>query len=217
MTATKTRAGAGPGPRPPRTQRGRDKHVRLRHVASEMFLTYGYDGVSIDDIVATAGGSKTNVYSQFGGKEQLFATVIGDLCDEFVAALASVDVSHAALGAGLRAIALKLIDVLLRERHLAFHRLVIAESKRVPAVARIRLEHGPEASCRLISGFIARQQQLGRLRAVDPLVAATQFHDMVSFTLVHRALIGDMPTAREIKAVIDAAVDVFLHGYSVAR
>lgn len=39
---------------------------RLQKVAADLFLNRGYEGVTIDNIVELAGGSKSTVYSEFG-------------------------------------------------------------------------------------------------------------------------------------------------------
>ncbi len=73
-----------------RTKRGNERCEKVRVVAADLFLAHGYDGVSLDDIIAQSGGSKTNIYSHFGGKEGLFIGIIEGLCDEVHAALAAV-------------------------------------------------------------------------------------------------------------------------------
>ena len=42
----------------------------------------GYDGVSVDDIVREVGGSKTNVYSFYGGKDGLFLAVMDEILQD---------------------------------------------------------------------------------------------------------------------------------------
>ena len=66
------------------TRRGLERKAQILEVATDMFLSHGFDGVSIDNIVLAVGGSKTNVYSQFGNKEGLFRAVIENLCELFL-------------------------------------------------------------------------------------------------------------------------------------
>ena len=44
-------------------------------IFTEPFLERGYDGVSVDDVMREVGGSKTNVYSFYGGKDRPFFAV----------------------------------------------------------------------------------------------------------------------------------------------
>lgn len=195
-----------------RTRRGDKKSEQIRSIATELFLRHGYDGVSVDEIVRIVGGSKTNVYNHFGNKEGLFVAIVKGLCDDLLASFVTIDVSKLSVKNGLRSLASALLDIVLQEQHLAFQRLVIAESARFPALGRAWFEGGPETSRSIIAQFVEQQQRAGRLRGGDPHQSATLFHDMISFDLLHRAMIGDRPTDDEIRQRIDTAIEVFLHG-----
>lgn len=195
-----------------RTRRGDQKSEQIRSTATELFLRHGYDGVSVDEIVRMVGGSKTNVYNHFGGKEGLFVAIVKGLCDDLLASFVSIDVSDLGVQDGLRSLGLALVGILLQERHLAFQRLVIAESARFPALGRTWFASGPEASRSIIAQFLEREQRAGRLRLSDPHLSATLFHDMATFDLLYRAMIGYKPTDDEIRHRIDTAIDLFLHG-----
>ncbi len=196
-----------------RTWRGDKKSEQIRSTATELFLRDGYDSVSLDKIVRIVGGSKTNVYNHFGNKEGLFVAIVKGLCEDLLASFVTIDVSNLSVEKGLRSLALALLDILLQERHLSFQRLVIAESARFPALGRIWFESGPETSRSFIARFIEQQQRAGRLRRSDPHQSATLFHDMISFDLLHRAMVGDRPADDEVCQRIDAAIEVFLHGF----
>jgi AcrR family transcriptional regulator len=200
-----------------RTRRGDKKSEQIRSIATELFLRHGYDGVSVDEIVRIVGGSKTNVYNHFGNKEGLFVAIVKGLCDDLLASFVTIDVSKLSVKNGLRSLALALLDIVLQEQHLAFQRLVIAESARFPALGRAWFEGGPETSRSIIAQFVEQQQRTGRLRGGDPHQSATLFHDMISFDLLHRAMIGDRPTDDEIRQRIDTAIEVFLHGVAPTK
>jgi AcrR family transcriptional regulator len=53
------------------------KREKLLEIAAKLFLEKGYEGVSVDEITSQVGGSKTNIYSHFGGKEGLFLALVG--------------------------------------------------------------------------------------------------------------------------------------------
>jgi AcrR family transcriptional regulator len=197
-----------------RTRRGDNKSEQIRTTATELFLRHGYDGVSVDEIVRIVGGSKTNVYNHFGGKEGLFVAIVKGLCEDLLASFVTIDVSNLSLEKGLTSLALALLGVLLQEKHLAFHRLIIAESARFPALGRAWFESGPETSRNIIAQFVEQYQQAGRLRRSNPHQAATLLHDMISFDLLHRAMVSDRPTDEEIRQKIEAAIELFLHGFA---
>jgi AcrR family transcriptional regulator len=197
-----------------RTRRGDEKSEQIRATATELFLKHGYDGVSVDEIVRTVGGSKTNIYNHFHSKEGLFVAIVEGLCDEFLRSFVTVDVSTRDVEEGLRTLALALLGTLLQDRHLAFQRLIIAEAARFPALGRTWFESGPEKSRSMIAQFIEKQQRAGRLRQSDPHQSATLFHDMIIFDLLYRAMLGDEPSDDEIRQRIDMTIDVFLHGFA---
>jgi AcrR family transcriptional regulator len=197
-----------------RTRRGDEKSDQIRATATELFLRHGYDGVSVDGIVRIVGGSKTNIYNHFNNNEGLFVAIVQGLCEEFLSPLVTIDVSTLGVEKGLRTLALALLGILLQDRHLAFQRLVIAETARFAALGRIWFDSGPERSRSIIAQFIEKQQRVGRLRRGDPHQSATLFHDMITFDLLYRAMLGDRPSDDEIRRRIDMAIDAFLHGFA---
>src|SRR5271163_2584862 len=111
-------------PEPPRrTRRGDERDAQIRAHATELFLERGYDGVSVDDIVREVGGSKTNVYSFYGGKDGLFLAVMEEILQDVILPLKRLKLGGLSFEAGLRKFARTLLTVLLEERHLAFQRL----------------------------------------------------------------------------------------------
>jgi hypothetical protein len=135
------------------------------------------------------------------------------LCEDLLASFVTIDVSAFSLEEGLRSLALALLDVLLEDRHLAFQRLIIAETARFPALGRAWFESGQETARSIIARFVEQQQRAGRLRRSDPHQSATLFHDMISFDLLQRAMVGDRPNDDEVRQRIEAAIEVFLHGF----
>ena len=197
-----------------RTRRGDEKSEQIRATATELFLRHGYDGVSVDEIVRAVGGSKTNIYNHFRNKEGLFIVVVKGLCEDLLASFVTLDVSALSVEEGLRSLALALLDILLQDGHLAFQRLIIAETARFPALGRAWFESGPELSRSIIARFVEKHQRAGHLRRSDPHQSATLFHDMITFDLLHRAMLGDKPGDDEIRHRIDTAIDAFLHGFA---
>ena len=197
-------------PRPPRTKRGVEKAAKLQQAAAQLFLAHGFDGVSINEIVKIVGGSKTNVYSYFGNKERLLVVVVDELCREFLAPLAALDVNHRPLREGLRELGGKLLGALLSERHLSFYRLIIAESGRFPEIGEIWRQRGPERVKSMIAAFISAHVETRRLSARDTLRLARLFHDMVTGSPLAYALTsgGEQFSASELDKTIAKAADL---------
>lgn len=192
------------------------KRELLLGIAAERFLASGFSAVSVDELVASAGQSKTNVYSWFGGKEGLFLVTIDRLLDAMLVPLMDNRFALLPLREGLRVLADAVLTIVLGKDALALHRLIIAESQAFPAIGRAWVVAGPERTYRFCADFIEAHQQAGRLRLADPNRAAVFFHDMLTGDLEHRILVGErtMPDAAERDRLIDAVIDVFTRGYA---
>ena len=200
---------------PRRTRRGEVRDAQLRARASELFLERGYDGVSVDDIVREVGGSKTNVYSFYGGKDGLFLAVMDTILEDLALPLKRLDLGGLPLEAGLRKFARALLAVLLEERHLAFQRLVTAEALRHPQLGLRWYRNGPELTRSVLRNFLAEHQMVGHVRQdVDLSQAAVLFHDMIVGDLLNRAMmvIEGGPKPREIEMTIRQAVKMATMG-----
>src|SRR6202789_3547007 len=56
---------------------GKERREQLLDIGRRLFAGRGLDGTSIEEIAAQAGVSKPVVYEHFGGKEGLYAVVVG--------------------------------------------------------------------------------------------------------------------------------------------
>jgi AcrR family transcriptional regulator len=200
---------------PRRTRRGEVRDAQLRARASELFLERGYDGVSVDDIVRDVGGSKTNVYSFYGGKDGLFLAIMDEISQDLVVPLEQLKLGGLPFEAGLLKFARTLVTVLLEDRHLAFQRLVIAEALRHPQLGLTWYRNGPALTQSVLKTFLAEHQALGHVRQdVNLSQAAVLFHDMIIGDLLNRAMmaIDGGPKPREIEMTIRQAVQMATTG-----
>ncbi len=56
-------------------ERGQATRARLIEVATRLFAAHGYDGTSIEAVLAESGVSRGSLYHHFGGKDALFLAV----------------------------------------------------------------------------------------------------------------------------------------------
>nr|WP_309486517.1 TetR/AcrR family transcriptional regulator [Ancylobacter mangrovi] len=193
-----------------RTGRGTATCAELRRVAADLFLARGYDGVSLDAIVAEAGGSKTNVYAFFGGKEGLFEAALAHACADILAPMDAVRVEGLSLEEGLARLGRALLDLLLTPRSVALFRIAISATGRFPRLGAVWFASGPATSQAIFARFIAAR--LGEMpsrdgQPADAAVLARLFHDMTVQELLHRALFEPAagPAARDEAARTAAA------------
>lgn len=70
----------------PKTQRGRSSRERLTAAAAELIGAQGVRGTSLDDVLARAGASKSQIYHYFRNKEDLVRAVVARQTDRVLGA-----------------------------------------------------------------------------------------------------------------------------------
>jgi AcrR family transcriptional regulator len=200
-----------------RTERGKQRSVVVINAATRLFLKNGYENTSVDEIIQQAGGSKSHVYQEFGGKEGLFLAVVSRLCDKVQVSIAHVTVNSLSVEEGLQTLAIAFLTELLAPQHIAFQRLIFTEAARFPKAGAIWFEHGPQSTRKTFSNFIRKKMEDGELKSADADTAATLFHDMLAGTLMHRTWvrIDKVPGEKEIADLVNSSVQVFLYGYTI--
>src|SRR4051794_15138667 len=85
-----------------RTERTERNRERVLTAAREVFLARGYHGATVEQIAEAAGFSTGVVYSQFGGKADLFLTLLEARIEERIrdnaAVVASIDGGEGLVG-----------------------------------------------------------------------------------------------------------------------
>lgn len=101
--------------------------------AREVFLEHGYEAASVNDVVRMAGGSLATLYAQFGNKEGLFLAFMEDQHERFIREMRPPEpVDHLPLEQALQVVGEQFLRRLLEKDTLAFYRLMVAESRKVP-------------------------------------------------------------------------------------
>jgi AcrR family transcriptional regulator len=159
---------------PPRDEQ--DYEVRRQQIidgALNAFADKGFEGASNKDIAEAAKiGSPGLIYHYFKDKVDLLHQVI-------LHRMALVEIMDTAQGMmdlppeqALPALAEKILGALQQWPTLAIARVVLAESMRNKRVARMVSEVGPGRGLRIIAAYLERQMDAGRLRRMNPHIAA---------------------------------------------
>jgi AcrR family transcriptional regulator len=64
-------------------ERGQATRAHLIDVATRLFAAHGYDGTSIEAVLAESGASRGSLYHHFSGKEALFLEVLEEVGTRF--------------------------------------------------------------------------------------------------------------------------------------
>ena len=198
----------------PGRPKSEEKRAAIQQAASELFLTGGLKGTSMDAVAERAGVSKQTVYSHFDSKEELFRACIKSKIASYGFA-ESAPPEGVDLAQALHHVAQRFLNLLFDEKVVAIYRTVIGESVSYQKIAELFYDTGPRATIDAVSGFIAGQMERGRLHKDDPHYAAVLFLNMVRgqyHMMLLMNLKPDLSSAR-IEAHIAKAVKQFLFLY----
>jgi TetR/AcrR family transcriptional repressor of mexJK operon len=179
--------------------------------AAALFISKGYANVTVDEIIDLIGGSKTTLYSRFGGKEGLFETVIRQPCSDVTLAL---DVNaKGSLETQLTQIARAFLRSVLDPKILELHRLMVSIGKTFPVAGGFFYDKGPETAYGIVTAWIKRQQTAGRLARGDARQLGVLFLDMlIGEHQLAFLTSGRIPSAKAIERTVRASVRLFLNG-----
>ena len=197
---------------PEKRSRGDLRNSKLQRVAANLFLKHGYEGVSIDKIVEQAGGSKSTVYTQFGGKCGLFISSIETLCRESNDSLAHIDYSGLDLERSLKKLSVNVLKLIGSRKAVALHRLAIAEAENCPEVGEAWYTYGPARTTSFILQVLERQAGEFQNRSISLQRLAVILHDALTGDILYRRLAGvkKSETEEELDHAAESIVQVVL-------
>jgi TetR/AcrR family transcriptional regulator, mexJK operon transcriptional repressor len=199
------------------------KRSAIVDAATELFLTREYAGTSMEDIASTAAVSKQTVYKHFSDKETLFREVALGSVEPVGSAFRAVVTATADANdvpAALQALARAYVDAVMSPMLLRRRQLVLREAGRFPDLAHKYHETGPRRAIAALSTTFARLAERRELVIKDPRVAATQFAFLIIGEPLDTAMfrgVGRRRARRELHALADAGVEVFLAAYRSPR
>jgi AcrR family transcriptional regulator len=196
---------------PDKRSRGEVRNDKLQRVAGDLFLKRGYEGVTIDKIVELAGGSKSTVYSEFGGKCGLFISSIENLCREANEPLAKIDYTGLNLEESLKKLSFQILKLISTKRSVDLHRLAIGEAANCPEVGEAWYTYGPVRTASFIRSLL--ESHRSELRTTVPIERiAVMLHDSLTGDVLYRLLagVGKRENDAELERLACAAVDVIL-------
>lgn len=194
--------------------------VAILDAARSLFLERGFDGVNLDQVAKAAGISRQTVYNQFGSKDAVFrevvhrhwATVRAET-ESLFRSTSDLNIAPAEMLADFAKALLRFVD---ETDQIAFTRLVIAESRRIPWIAVEFYRAGKEPVLQTFAQALAAMTKKGSLTCKDPELAAHQFMGLVQeFIIWPRVMaIGEglnslPPSGRVVKE----AIEMFLMRY----
>lgn len=178
-----------------RTQKTRE---RLRAAAHQLFLQQGYQGTSIEGILAEAGiSSKETFYRHYANKEALFVDVLRHLTMEmprFSEKLETLPFAHdlASLRQVLATLAYEILAMISQPGYLPLIRMIITEMPRFPQLGTLFFSTVTQRGISIITAQLraAKVQEIIADIDVDA-VAYTLLGGLLTYVVMHRLLAGE--------------------------
>lgn len=147
---------------------------KLLDAAQSTFLSHGYSGASVDDIMAIAGVSQPVFEEHFADKHALFAAVVDRLGK--IQSAAMVQKSHnLPTEDALIAIAKSITAFVTTPLAQSMFRLCVAESVRFPDIGRSFFNSGPRVMSANLATVLDRACEIGDLVIDNKLHAIMQY------------------------------------------
>ena len=191
---------------------------RLIEAATELFMQRGFEGASIDAVAEAAGVSKPTVYARYRDKADLFRAVLQRRIKLWLEPLAA-SAEAQALATAPKDVATTLHDLSRELLSLssvpgagALQRILAAQSRDFPELARLAYEEGYVRGVRAIASILERFAAAGQIEAEDPEIAAELFLSLILGRQARFAVYGVVASPEEQERRRQAAVELFLKG-----
>jgi AcrR family transcriptional regulator len=188
---------------------------RFVEAAEQLFLSRGFAGTSVNEVVRLAGGSLTTLYAEFGSKDELFVAVMNRRAATLFTDIIRHGTAPPDTATALLQLARRVQAHMLSDNALAMYRLAVHEGPKFPAVRKAVLLNGLNGFLQRLGEYFNELKASRKLDIDDALVAAETFLTLVQGQLRTRAACGDTGgTARKQQEIhVKRAVDAFLRIY----
>jgi len=195
-----------------RPSKGNEKlsRDRLLDAALQLFLEHGYGDLSMETLARDARVSMRTIYTQFGGKSGVFGALIRRCSDQFIDGLKD----DCELFEALETFGRQFLFRLTRPDVIRMRAILMGESARFPDLAIQFYEHGPRRTLGHLADYFSRQQQAGRIVAIDPNFLADQYVNALRGERMQRLQLGleSPPDEAEIADWVHKVTHLFLRG-----
>ncbi|WP_417814813.1 TetR/AcrR family transcriptional regulator [Thalassospira alkalitolerans] len=195
--------------------RGSARRRAMMDAAWQLLLEKGFSGVTLNDVIARSGGSRTTLYEAFGGKDGLLAAVMTEQCSEFSEELHISLESDLPPRDTLMRFAKKLATEILTEEAIRFTQILFTEGQHFRPMIDNFIAHGPQSTRTRLARYLRRQTEAGFLAVEDPDCSAEMFISMVVGDWQEQMEKVHNPRSYSTKQIdqrVRTAVNIFLSG-----
>jgi TetR/AcrR family transcriptional repressor of mexJK operon len=195
--------------------RAADLEARMQNLietAAALFIQKGYANVSLEMIAREAHVAVRTIYVKFGGKTGLFSAVLTNGRANFFAKIGDMDIDPRPIPQILSDFGMRFLSLVTAPASLSLQRMVIAEAKSSPELARTFFDTGPAQTREVLTRFFARADIRAQLRENLPFdllpihLISTILGDIFTLYLLEQA---DAPSEDDIRFALDQRLSLF--------
>jgi AcrR family transcriptional regulator len=195
----------------PRGRRGESREA-IMTAAERLFLQRGFGSVSMDELAEAAGVARRTLYNQFASKEKIFRAMLDRVSAELESAFPPGIETQGDVEDVLRLLAKVIVDLHKNPEYLGFLRMVVADSRQFPWIAKEFAAVMDPQTGRL-ARYLGHLTDLGILNCRNPTLAAHQFMGIINEFSLWPWMIGRQRALASDNEVIEEAVQMFLQRY----
>jgi TetR/AcrR family transcriptional regulator, mexJK operon transcriptional repressor len=122
--------------------------------ATRLFLKYGYNNTSMDEVAKEAGVAKQTIYSNFTKKENLLHLILEKRSQKYYSLLEKSEVNAQTFWETLYQFCENFLNLVLDEKLAAVHRIVLGEYMHSPSVPKNFFKDGPTKTYLALEHFL---------------------------------------------------------------
>lgn len=192
---------------------------RILDAAQALFLRDGYAGVNLDRIAKSAGVARQTLYNRFGSKESVFRSMVDRHWSKLQTGRIDdlVDGLPRSAEAVLRRFAQAILAFVGETDQVAFIRLVVAESRRLPWIAEEFYRAGKEPLLKALVGQLDRLAAEGLIECRSTELAAHQFFGLLQEVTLWPQVMGVGEFVTDLApadTIIEESVATFMARYA---
>jgi AcrR family transcriptional regulator len=191
----------------------------ILQAATSLFLEMGYERATMAELTQRLGGSKATLYGYFASKEELFAAVVEEIGEAYLAeALADLKaMPEVGLEPSLQRFAEKMLRLMLQDEAMALHRMIVGASARSD-IGEVFVRLGPRKCLETVAAALLAAMERGDLARGSPKILALQLLGLVRAEIELRQYIQTPSSIsrKQIAAMAGRAIRMFLGGQRYA-
>jgi AcrR family transcriptional regulator len=180
--------------------------------AERLFLARGFGAVSMDELAAAAGVARRTLYNQFASKEEIFREMLLRVSRQLEHAFPPGIETQGDVDDVLRIIARIILDLHKNPEYLGFLRMVVADSRQFPWIAK-EFAAIMDPQTERLTRYLAHLTDLGILNCRNPTLAAHQLMGVFNELSLWPWMMNRKSIPISGEEVIDETIRMFLQHY----